>query len=66
MNSVQECLILSVIDIQVSNEEQNLKKDDIMAKIMLGETCVDNLNLGSPNASIQDQRTNRKAADFGI
>ena len=52
--SVNECLIVSVVDIMVSAQEQGLNKDDIFARVMLGDTCIDNLNLGSPNGSMQD------------
>jgi hypothetical protein len=52
--SVNECLIVSVVDIMVSAEEKKLNKKNIFTRVMLGDTCIDNLNLGSPNANMQD------------
>ena len=46
---------MSVLDLQLSAERhQQVNKREVISYIMLGETCVDCLVLGSPSATIQD------------
>lgn len=52
---MEDFLVLSLLDLQLdAAKHQQVDKREVIAYIMLGETCVDCLVLGSPNASLQD------------
>jgi len=52
---MEDFLVLSLLDLQLdATKHQQVDKREVIAYIMLGETCVDCLVLGSPNASLQD------------
>ena len=49
-------MVLSILDLRLdANQHEPVDKRDVIAYIMLGDTCIDSLVLGSPNASLQDQ-----------
>ena len=52
---MEDFLVLSILDLRLDNQQQRVNKREIIAYIMLGDTCIDSLVLGSPNASLQDQ-----------
>ena len=55
---MDDFIILSLLDLQLdtSKHPKPVDKREVIAYIMLGETCIDSIVLGSPNASIQDQK----------
>ena len=61
---MEDFLVLSILDLQLdATKHDQVNKKEVIAYIMLGETCVDCLVLGSNAASMQDQRS--KAAKTG-
>ena len=42
---MEDFIVLSILDLQL--EEEAVRKKDVIAYIMLGDTCVDCLVLGS-------------------
>lgn len=55
---MEDFIVLSVLDLQLdaTKHPKPIDKREVIAYIMLGETCIDNLILGSPNAHIQEQK----------
>ena len=54
---MEDFLVLSILDLQLDAKRyRQVDKREVIAYIMLGETCVDCLVLGSPSATIQDQK----------
>ena len=52
---MEDFLVLSILDLQLDvQRHKQLDKREVIAYVMLGETCVDCLVLGSPSATIQD------------
>jgi hypothetical protein len=53
---MEDFIVLSVLDLQLdaTKHPKPIDKREVIAYIMLGETCIDNLILGSPNAHIQE------------
>ena len=47
---MEDFLVLSILDLQLDGEA--IKKKDVISYVMLGETCIDCLVLGSPGASV--------------
>ena len=64
---MEDFLVLSILDLQLdANRNKQVNKREVIAYIMLGDTCVDNLILGSPSATIQNQKAVQDAvADSG-
>ena len=64
---MEDFLVLSILDLQLdAKRDKQVDKREVIAYIMLGETCVDCLVLGSPSATIQDQKGVQDAlADSG-
>ena len=64
---MEDFLVLSLLDLQLDAKRyRQVNKREVIAYIMLGETCVDCLVLGSPSATIQDQKSVQNAvADSG-
>ena len=53
---MEDFLVLSILDLRLDQEQhEQVDKREVIAYIMLGDTCIDSLVLGSPNASLQDQ-----------
>ena len=56
---MEDFLVLSILDLQLDvQRHRQLDKREVIAYVMLGETCVDCLVLGSPNSSVQKQGPN--------
>ena len=54
---MEDFLVLSILDLQLDGARNRpVDKREVIAYIMLGETCVDCIVLGSPSASIQDPK----------
>ena len=52
---MEDFIVLSILDLQLdANRHQAVNKKEIIAYIMLGDTCIDCLVLGSNGASMQD------------
>ena len=53
---MEDFIVLSLLDLQLDSTKhpRPIDKREVIAYIMLGETCIDCLVLGSPNASLQD------------
>lgn len=62
---MEDFVVLSILDLQLdqTKHQEQVDKRKIIAYIMLGDTTIDCLVLGSPNASMQDQHA--IAADSG-
>ena len=53
---MEDFLVLSILDLQLdANQHREVRKDQVIIYVMLGEVCVDCLILGSPNSTIQDK-----------
>mmetsp|Transcript_28044 Transcript_28044/g.37456 ORF Transcript_28044/g.37456 Transcript_28044/m.37456 type:complete len:102 (+) Transcript_28044:46-351(+) len=53
---MEDFLVLSILDLRLdANQHERIDKREVIAYCMLGDTCIDSLVLGSPNASLQDQ-----------
>jgi len=53
---MEDFLVLSILDLRLDTQQhEQVDKREVIAYIMLGDTCLDSLVLGSPNASLQDQ-----------
>ena len=54
---MEDFLVLSILDLQLdANLHHEVRKDQVIVYVMLGDTCVDCLILGSPNSTIQDRK----------
>jgi len=53
---MEDFLVLSILDLRLDAQQHKaVDKSEVIVSVMLGETCIDLLVLGSPNASLQDQ-----------
>lgn len=61
---MEDFILLSVLDLQLDSSKylNPVDKREVIVYIMLGEDCIDNIVLGSPNASIQNQKMNAAAS----
>ena len=59
--------MLSILDLRLdANLHERVDKREVIAYVMIGDTCIDSLVLGSPNASLQDQnKVGRAVAQNG-
>ena len=59
--------MLSILDLRLdANQHERVDKREVIAYVMIGDTCIDSLVLGSPNASLQDQnKVGRAVAQNG-
>lgn len=63
---MEDFLVLSILDLQLDvQRHRQLDKREVIAYVMLGETCVDCLVLGSPSATIQNQKGIKVPIDSG-
>jgi len=55
---MEDFIVLSLLDLQldVAKHPRPIDKREVIAYIMLGETCIDILILGSPSAHLQEQK----------
>ena len=53
---MEDFVVMSILDLQLDQTKhaEQVDKRKIIAYIMLGDTTIDGLVLGSPNASLQD------------
>ena len=53
---MEDFLVLSILDLQLDiKQHKSVNKREIIAYVMLGDTCIDCLVLGSPNSTMQKQ-----------
>ena len=48
---MEDFLVMSILDMRL---DRPVNKKEVIAYIMMGDTCIDCLVLGSSNASMQD------------
>ena len=50
---MEDFLVLSILDLRLdANMHKQVNKKEVIAYVNVGDTCIDNLVLGSPNASL--------------
>ena len=55
--------MLSILDLRLdAKQHRAVNKKEVIAYVMLGETCIDCLVLGSPNASVQNPKSTKNKA----
>lgn len=63
---MEDFLVLSILDLRLdAKQHKAVNKKEVIAYVMLGETCIDCLVLGSPNASLQDSKVGKSTAQNG-
>jgi len=52
---MEDFLVLSILDLRLdAHQHRRVSKQEVIAYVNVGETCIDNIVLGSPNASLQE------------
>lgn len=60
---MEDFLVLSILDLRLdAKQHRAVNKKEVIAYVMLGETCIDCLVLGSPNASVQNPKSTKNKA----